>query len=135
MKYERKKEIEEVNRVVNYKMHYVRQDKNDTPQFGFALNKNPQGDCDDYVVLKAYLLKKDGVTPANMCMGCIEVGTATGEANHAVLLVKTTAQTGFWFWKKTRDVELALDLRSDVIYTTDEILEPILARRDIRWLI
>lgn len=134
MKYANKKLISRVNSAVNAQMKYQKQEK-DKPVFGFELNKFPRGDCDDYVVLKAHLLKKSGVDPRTMTMGCLAVGPTQTEANHAVLLVKVTAETGFWFWKTTREVELVLDLRNDNIYTTDEILEPVLAREDIRWLI
>lgn len=126
--------LDYVHLAVNRSMTYEKQGKEDRFVHGSVLEQTMCGDCDDYVVLKAHRLKKMGIHPDNMCLGCLDtVGDET--VDHAVLLVRTTAVKGFWFWKRTVNVEVVLDNRFSSIYTTDEIRERVTSRIDIRkWI-
>ena len=106
-----------VNRLVQYKSdHEVHgKDKWQMPAETLLLGT---GDCEDYAILKAHMLFKEGCDISDMRIGRFTTRDGKG---HAMLLCRSEKPKGFFKWKTWNPVEYVLDNRTNNIYTVDEI--------------
>lgn len=69
------------------------------------------GDCEDYAILKAHLLVREGIDKDLLRIAVVREGE--NMPFHAVLLAPSTYTTGIWKWKKTRPCTYVLDNKTD----------------------
>ena len=105
-----------VNRLIEYKSdHEVHgKDKWQMPAETLLLGT---GDCEDYSILKAHMLFKEGCSIDDMKIGYFITPKKT---SHAMLICKSEKPKGFFKWKTWEPVEYLLDNRTDYIYAMGE---------------
>lgn len=107
--------LDDINYSVNCMIHYVPDidvhKTNDKWQMPAETLRRKTGDCEDYAILKASMLVKQGVNKDLLRIAVVK--ESDGLPIHAVLLAPSTYTTGLWRWKKTRACTYVLDNKRD----------------------
>ncbi len=110
--------LDKINTEVNNSIRYVRDVGKDHWKTPHETLIDGCGDCEDFAILKAYKLAAMGYSLECMRITCYRVA---GGDYHAVLLVESEQEKGFFWRRKVVPCKYVLDNRWNILYTTDEI--------------
>lgn len=123
-----------VNKYVQYRSDQAVWGKPDKWQTPDETEKLATGDCEDYAILKARKLVKNGANPKAMQLLLVRT-RQNPEGSHMVLAANTQVTTGMLWWKRKITVTVLLDNMWDSLYTLREsghtLIKPIKLAKEI----